>query len=51
MKADIDIKLINEEILDIYIESLGDNPQLNFTWSVVSFKGRNLILDLHFNHS
>ena len=48
MKADIDIKKINTDILDIYIESLQEDLNFNFTWKVKSFEGRELVLSLEF---
>lgn len=48
MKADIDIKNINKDILDVYVESSQENLNFNLTWKVKSFKGRFLVLDLEF---
>ena len=48
MKADIDIKNINTDILDIYVESLEEELNFNLTWKVKSFGGRFLVLSLEF---
>ena len=51
MKTDFNISLINQDILEVYLISEGGERNLNLTWKMLSFEGKNMMLSLEFGES
>ena len=50
MKTNFNIELINKDILRIYVVPYEESPKLNLTWSIKSFEGNSLVINLQFEH-
>ena len=51
MNTNIDKSLINTDSLEVYLISMDENANVNLTWSLKSYEGRSLVLQLKFNNS
>ena len=47
----IDKSLINTESLEVYVISMNENVNVGLTWSLKSYEGRSLVIQLKFNNS
>jgi predicted secreted protein len=51
MNTKIDKSLINTESLEVYVISMNENVNVGLTWSLKSYEGRSLVIQLKFNNS
>ena len=49
MNTKIDKSLINTESLEVYVISMNENVNVGLTWSLKSYEGRSLVIQLKFN--